>query len=97
MSGQKIEEHKSDVEKRGSIDLGQRGEEILALPSTYSSNSFTKRLLSWGVESRGSSGKLFFIGQILINILDRHIPRPIFPKNRYFLLQTLLHMVHDEF
>ncbi|KAJ3871815.1 permease for cytosine/purines, uracil, thiamine, allantoin-domain-containing protein [Lentinula edodes] len=55
MSGQKIEEHKSDVEKRGSIDLGQRGEEILALPSTYSSNSFTKRLLSWGVESRGIS------------------------------------------
>ncbi|KAF8830118.1 hypothetical protein HHX47_DHR2000736 [Lentinula edodes] len=55
MSGQKIEEHKSDVEKRGSIDLGQRGEEISALPSTYSSNSFTKRLLSWGVESRGIS------------------------------------------
>ncbi|KAJ3805430.1 permease for cytosine/purines, uracil, thiamine, allantoin-domain-containing protein [Lentinula aff. lateritia] len=55
MSGQKIEEHKSDVEKRGSIDLGQRGEEILALPSTYSSNAFTKRLLSWGVESRGIS------------------------------------------
>ncbi|KAJ3782639.1 permease for cytosine/purines, uracil, thiamine, allantoin-domain-containing protein [Lentinula aff. detonsa] len=42
-----------DIEKRSSVDINQREEETI--PPPYFSNSLTKRLLSWGVESRGIS------------------------------------------
>ncbi|KAJ4001874.1 permease for cytosine/purines, uracil, thiamine, allantoin-domain-containing protein [Lentinula boryana] len=42
-----------DIEKRSSVDISQQEEETI--PPPYFSNSLTKRLLSWGVESRGIS------------------------------------------
>ncbi|KAJ3716642.1 permease for cytosine/purines, uracil, thiamine, allantoin-domain-containing protein [Lentinula raphanica] len=71
-----------DLEKRESLDISQ-GEVGETLPPTYFSNSLTKRLLSWGVESRGISPvppsqrtdtsyyKLFFLWfTINLNILS---------------------------
>ncbi|KAJ4490416.1 permease for cytosine/purines, uracil, thiamine, allantoin-domain-containing protein [Lentinula aciculospora] len=50
MSVEKAEDRETDIKKREGVHVREE-----TVPSAYSYNSLTKRLLSWGVESRGIS------------------------------------------